>query len=289
MPDSAPTSLLRAPRLRGLLRGRFRSVQPLGPGNPARIRVYSHVTTTHQGEVRNAERFNRDELCRIQQERVGQVYTGQVMTGDWDSDVCVRYKIKCATHILNQLIRPWELEEFRSMLPRTGNDFIDGHHVPRIFTDVPCVFLIGARPDIRQQPSLPLIVAISAQGRRCTHVSGPEYSTVHINHLPSGITGIAAGDELFYSDQHGFSTGVVQGAWLLDAGLHVILCVKGRSLDMMHLLHRLYWFVVLPAHRYCRATDRRHRHLRVLVQQDIDLRHSPCFEDLTEAITLHVI
>jgi hypothetical protein len=154
------------------------------------------------------------------------------------------------------------------MLPCTGNDFIDGHHVPRIFTDVPGVFLIGTRPNICQQPSLPLIVAISAQGRRCTHVSGPKYSTVHIDRLPSGITGIAAGDELFYSDQHGFSTGVVQGAWLLGAGLHVIL---------------------LPAHRYCRASDRRHRHLRVLVQQDIDLRHSPCFEDLTEAITLHVI
>jgi hypothetical protein len=217
------------------------------------------------------------------------VYTGQVMTGDWDSDVCVRYKIKCATHILNQSIRPWELEEFRSMLPRTSNYFINGHHVPRIFTDVPSVFLIGARPDIRQQPSLPLIVAISAQGRRCTHVSGPEYSTVHIDRLPLGITGIAAGNELFYSDQHGFSTGVVQGAWLLGAGLHVILCVEGRSLDMMHLLHRSYWFVVLPAHRYCRTADWRHRHLCVLVQQDIDLRHSPCFEDLTEAITLHVI
>jgi hypothetical protein len=289
MPNSAQTSLLRAPRLRGLLRGRFRTVQPLGPGNPARIRVYLHVTATHQGEVRNTERFNRDELRRIQQERVGQVYTGQVMTGDWDSDECVRYKIKCAIYILNQSIRPQELEEFRSMLPCTGNNFIDGHHVPRIFTDVPGVFLIGAQPDIRQQPSLPLIVAISAQGRRCMHVSGPEYSTIHIDCLPSGITGIAAGDEIFYSDQHGFSTGVVQGAWLLGAGLHVILCVEGRSLDMMHLLHRLYWFVVLPAHRYCRASDRRHCHLRVLVQQDIDLRHSPCFEDLTEAITLHVI
>jgi hypothetical protein len=111
------------------------------------------------------------------------------------------------------------------MLPRTGNDFINGHHVPRIFTDVPGVFLIGAQPDIRQQPSLPLIAAISAQGRRCTHVSGPEYSTVHIDRLPLGITGIAAGNELFYSNQHGFSTGVVQGAWLLNAGLHVILAL----------------------------------------------------------------
>jgi hypothetical protein len=238
MPDSAQTSLLRAPRLRGLLQGRFQSVQPLGPGNPACIRVYLHVTATHQGEVRNAKQFNRDELRRIQLERVGQVYTGQVMTGDWDSDVCVHYKIECAIYILNQLIRPRELEEFWSMLPRTGNNFINGHHVPRIFTDVPGVFLIGARPDIRQQPSLPLIVAISAQGRCCMHVSGPEYSTVHIDRMPPNIMGIATGDELFYSDQHGFSTGVVQGAWLLGAGLHVILCVQGRSLDMMHLLHR---------------------------------------------------
>jgi hypothetical protein len=147
MPNSAQTSLLCALRLRGLLRGRFRTVQPLGPGNPARIRVYSHITTTHQGEVRNAEQFNCDELCRIQQERVGQVYTGQVMTGDWDSDECVRYKIKCAIYILNQSIRSRELEEFRSMLPCTGNDFINGHHVPRIFTDVPGVFLIGALSD----------------------------------------------------------------------------------------------------------------------------------------------
>jgi hypothetical protein len=209
MPNSAQTSLLRVPRLQGLLRGRFQSVQPLGPGNLARIRVYSHVTATHQGEVQNAKRFNCDKLCCIQQERVSQVYTGQVMTGDWDSDACVRYKIECAIHILNQSIRPWELEEFRSMLPRTGNDFIDGHHVPQIFTDVPGVFLIGTRPDIRQQPSLPLIVAISAQGRHCTHVSGPEYSTIHIDHLPPDITGIAAGNELFYSNQHGFSTRVV--------------------------------------------------------------------------------
>jgi hypothetical protein len=58
---------------------------------------------------------------------------------------------------------------------------------------------------------------------------------------------------------------------------------------MMHLLYRPYWFVVLPAHRYCRPSDHRHCHLRVLVQQDIDLRHLPCFEDLTEAITLHVV
>jgi hypothetical protein len=217
------------------------------------------------------------------------VYTGQVMTGNWDSDTCVRYKIECELHLLNQSIRPWELEEFQSMLPRTGNNFINGHHVPRIFTDVPGVFLIGARPNIRQQPSLPLIVAISAQGWRCTHVSDPEYSTVHIDRLPPDITGIAAGNELFYSDQHGFSTRVVQGAWLLGTGLHVILCVQGRSLDMMHLLYRLYWFVVLPAHRYCCTSDHWHCHLHILVQQDIDLRHLPCFEDLTEAITLHVV
>jgi hypothetical protein len=217
------------------------------------------------------------------------VYMGQVMTGNWDSDVCVLYKNKRAHHLLNQSIKPWELEELRSMLPRTGNDFINGHHVPWIFTDVPGVFLIGAWPNIRQQPSLPLIVAISVQGRRCTHVSGPGYSTVHINCLPPDITGIAAGNELFYSDQHGFSTGAVQCAWLLGTGLHVLLCVEGCSLNMMHLLYRLYWFVVLPAHRYCSTSDRRHCHLHVLVQQDIDLRHSPCFEDLTKAITLHVV
>jgi hypothetical protein len=175
------------------------------------------------------------------------------------------------------------------MLPHTGNNFINGHHVPQIFTDVTGVFLIGARPNIRQQPSLPLIVTISAQGWCCMHVSGPEYSTVHIDCLPPDITGITAGNELFYSNQHGFSTGVVQGAWLLSVGLHVILCVQGCSLDMMHLLYRSYWFVVLPAHRYCRTSDRWHCHLRVLVQQDIDLRHLLCFEDLTEAITLHVV
>jgi hypothetical protein len=175
------------------------------------------------------------------------------------------------------------------MLPRTGNNFIDGHHVPRIFTDVSGVFLIGTWPDIRQQPSLPLIVAISAQGWRCTHVSGPKYSTVHIDCLPPDITGIATGNELFYSNQHGFSTGVVQCTWLLGTGLHVLLCVQGCSIDMMHLLYRSYWFVVLPAHRYCSTSDHRHCHLRVLVQQDIDLHHLLCFEDLTEAITLHVV
>jgi hypothetical protein len=175
------------------------------------------------------------------------------------------------------------------MLPRTSNNFINGHHVPRIFTDIPGVFLIGTQPDIHQQTSLPLIVAISAQGRLCTHVSGPEYSTIHINCLPPDITGIVALDELFYSNQHGFSTGVIQCAWLLSTGLHVFLCVQGRSINMMHLLYRLYWFVVLPAHRYCNTSDHWHCHLHVLVQQDIDLRHLLCFEDLIKAITLHVV
>jgi hypothetical protein len=211
------------------------------------------------------------------------------MTGNWDSNACVRYKIECAIHLLNQLIRLWELEEFQSMLLRTSNNFINGHHVPRIFTDVPGVFLIGARPNICQQLSLPLIVAISVQGRRCMHVADPEYSTVHINCLPLDIMGIATGDALFYSDQHGFSTGVVQCAWLLGTGLHALLCVQGRSVNMMHSLYRLYWFIVLPAHRYCRASDHWHCHLCILVQQDINLHHSPCFEDLTEAITLHVM
>jgi hypothetical protein len=151
------------------------------------------------------------------------------------------------------------------------------------------VFLIGARPNIRQQLSLPLIVAISVQGRHCTHVADPAYSTVHIDHLPPDIMGITAGNELFYSNQHGFSTGVVQCTWLLGTGLHVLLCVEGHSINMMHSLYRLYWSIVLPAHRYCSAFDRQHCHLHVLVQQDIDLRHLPCFEDLTEAITLHVI
>jgi hypothetical protein len=40
---------------------------------------------------------------------------------------------------------------------------------------------------------------------------------------------------------------------------------------------------------YCSTSDRWHCHLRVLVQQDIDLHHLPCFEDLTKAITLHVV
>jgi hypothetical protein len=165
----------------------------------------------------------------------------------------------------------------------------DRHHVPRIFTDIPGVFLIGARPDICQQLSLPLIVAISAQGQCCMHISAPKYSTIHIDCLPPDIMGIAAGNEIFYSNQHGFSTGVVQCAWLLSTGLHVFLCVRGHSINMMHLLYRPYWFVVLPVHRYCSASDHQHHHLRVLVQQDIDLHHSPCFEDLTEAITLHVV
>jgi hypothetical protein len=288
MPNSAP-SLLCAPHLRGLLQGCFQSVQPLGPGNPACIRVYLHVTAMHQGKVWNTKQFNHNKLCCIQQERVGQVYTGQVMTGNCNSNACVLYKNKCAHHLLNQLIRLWELEEFRSMLPRTGNNFINGHHVPQIFTDLPGVFLIGVQPDIRQQPSLPLIVTISVQGQCCTHISGPKYSTVHINCLPLDITGIAVGNELFYSNQHGFSTGVVQCAWLLGTGLHVLLCVQGCSINMMHLLYRMCWFVVLPVHRYCSTSDCWHCHLRILVQQDIDLRHLLCFEDLTKAITLHVV
>jgi hypothetical protein len=72
-------------------------------------------------------------------------------------------------------------------------------------------------------------------------------------------------------------------------GLHVLLCVQGHSINMMHLLCRLYWFVVLPVHRYCSTSDHWHHHLCVFVQQDINLRHLPCFEDLTKAITLHVI
>jgi hypothetical protein len=111
------------------------------------------------------------------------------------------------------------------MLPRTSNNFINGHHVPQIFTDIPGVFLISAQPNIHQQPSLPLIDAISAQGWCCMHVADPTYSTVHINCLPLDITGIAAGNELFYSNQHRFSTGVVQCTWLLGTGLHVFLCV----------------------------------------------------------------
>jgi hypothetical protein len=135
----------------------------------------------------------------------------------------------------------------------------------------------------------PLLVAISAQGWRCTHVSGLEYSTIHINCLPPDITGIAASNELFYSNEHGFSTRVVRCAWLLGMGLHVLLCVEGCFIDMMHLLYRLYRFIVLPAHRYCSTFDRWHCHLCVLVQQDINLCHLPCFEDLTKAIMLHVV
>jgi hypothetical protein len=127
------------------------------------------------------------------------------------------------------------------------------------------------------------------QGQHCTHISGPEYSTIHINCLPPDITGIATSNELFYSNQHGFSTGVVQCAWLLGTGLHIFLCVQGCSVNMMHLLYRVYWFVVLPAHRYCSTPDCWHCHLCILVQQDIDLHHLPCFEDLTKAITLHVV
>jgi hypothetical protein len=121
------------------------------------------------------------------------------------------------------------------------------------------------------------------------HVTGPEYSTGHINQLLPDITGIATGNEISFSDQHWFSTGVVQCTWLLGTGLHALLWVQGRSVNMVHSLYRLHWFIVLPAHRYCGASDHWHCHLRVLVQQDIDLCHSLCFEDLTKAITLHVV
>jgi hypothetical protein len=192
-------------------------------------------------------------------------------------------------HSADQLIRPWELKELQGCLPRTANNFIDGHHVPQIFTDIPGVFLIGARPDIRQHPSVPLIVAVSAEGRRCTHVNRPAYSTVHINQLPLDVTGIAAGDEVFFGDGRGFCTGVVQEAWLLTTGRHILLRVQGRSVDWMLRQYSPHWFVVIPARMYVSVFERGYRQLRVLVQQDIDLRHSPCFEDLTEAITMHVV
>jgi hypothetical protein len=50
-----------------------------------------------------------------------------------------------------------------------------------------------------------------------------------------------------------------------------------------------HWFVVVPACMYVSVFEHRYCQLRVLVQQDIDLRHSSCFEDLTEAITVHVV
>jgi hypothetical protein len=137
--------------------------------------VFLHNTATHHSEVRNTKWFNQDKLHVIQHERVGQVYMGRVMTGDWDNGAYVRRKER-SEHPADQLIRPWELKELLGCLPRTRNDFIDVHHVPRIFTNIPSVFLIGMWPDIRQHPSVPLIVAVSAEGRRCTHVNRPTYT-----------------------------------------------------------------------------------------------------------------
>jgi hypothetical protein len=151
------------------------------------------------------------------------------------------------------------------------------------------VFLIGPQPNICKHLLLPLIVAISAQGWCGTHVTGPEYSTIHIDQLLPDITGIAAGNEIFFSDHHRFSAAVVQCAWLLGTDLHALLWVQGLSVNMVHSLYRLHWFIVLPAHRYCGAADCWHHHLRVLVQQDINPHHSLCFEDLTKAITLHIV
>jgi hypothetical protein len=82
-------SLLNIPRLLALLQRCSRPAQPLGPSNPAHIRVLLHKTATHHSEVRNAKWFNQDELRVIQRERVGQVYTGRVMTGDWDNNAYV--------------------------------------------------------------------------------------------------------------------------------------------------------------------------------------------------------
>jgi hypothetical protein len=281
-------SLLNVPRLLALLQRRSRPARPLGPSNPAHIRVVSHETATHHSEVRNAKWFDQDELRVIQCERVGQVYTGRVMTGDWDNDAYVRRKER-SEHPADQSIRPWELKELQGCLPRTGNDFIDGHHVPRIFTNIPGVFLIGARPDIRQHPSVPFIVAVSAEGRRCTHVNRPAYTIVHIDQLPPDVTGIAASDEIFFGDGRGFCTGVVQEAWLLTTGHHILLRVQGRSVDWMLRQYSPHWCVVISACMYVRVLERGYCQLRVLVQQDIDLRHSSCFEDLTEAITMHVV
>jgi hypothetical protein len=120
--------------------------------------------------------------------------------------MCAYIIKKRAHHFANQSIRPWEHEELRSLLPHTSNNFINGHHVLRIFTDVPGMFLISVWPNICQHLSLPLIAAISVQGRCCTHVISPEYSTIHIDQLPPDITGIATGDEIFFGDKDGFST-----------------------------------------------------------------------------------
>jgi hypothetical protein len=145
--------------------------------------VLSHETATHHSEVQNAKWFDQDELCVIQCKRVGQVYTGRAMTGDWDNDACVHHKER-SEHSADRLIRPWELKELQGCLLCTGNDFIDGHHMLQIFTNIPGIFLIGTRPNICQHPSVPLIVAVSAEGQHCTHVNHPAYTTVHINQLP---------------------------------------------------------------------------------------------------------
>jgi hypothetical protein len=242
----------------------------------------------HHSKVRNAKWFNQDKLRVIQRKRVGQVYTGQVMTGDWDNDTYVRHKER-SEHSADWWIRPWELKELQGCLPRTGNDFIDGHHVLQIFTDIPGMFLIGARPNIHQHPSVPLIVAVSAEGPRCTHVNCPMYSTVHIDQLPPDVTGIAASDKVFFGDGHRFCTGVVQQAWLLTTGHHILLHVQGRSVNWMLWQYSPHWFVIIPARMYVSIFEHQYCQLWVLVQQDIDLRHSPCFEDLTEAITVHVV
>jgi hypothetical protein len=120
-------------------------------------------------------------------------------------------------------------------------------------------------------------------------VNRPAYSTIHINQLQPDVTGIAAGDEVFFGDGHGFCTGVVQEVWLLATGHHILLCVQGRSVDLVHRLHSPHWFVVIPAHMYISIFECWYRQLRVLVQQDINLHHSPCFKDLMEAITVHVV
>jgi hypothetical protein len=83
-------SLLSVLHLLALLQSRSCPAQPLGPSNPAQIRVFSHKTTTHHSEVWNTKWFDQDKLRVIQRKRVGQVYTGRVMTGDWDNDAYVQ-------------------------------------------------------------------------------------------------------------------------------------------------------------------------------------------------------
>jgi hypothetical protein len=119
-------------------------------------------------------------------------------------------------------------------------------------------------------------------------MTSPEYSTIHIDQLLLDTTGIAAGNEIFFSDKHRFCTGVVQLTWLLASGFHALVCMQGCSVNVMHSLYSLPWFIVLPAHRYCSVSEHWHCHLCILVQQDINLCHSPCFQDLTKAITMHV-